>query len=103
MKIHPTYQDFYRVIEQIPAGRVATYGQIAILAGKPGHARQVGYALNAMPDIDLPWHRVINAQGRISLRRVAEIQRGLLEAEGVCFDAEGRIDLRRYQWQPGQV
>ena len=101
--IHSSYQAFYAIIAQIPPGKVATYGQIALLAGKPGHARQVGYALNAMPEIDLPWQRVVNAQGQISLRRGAELQRSMLEAEGVIFDENGRINLKRFQWQPEQV
>ena len=93
----------YRVIRRIPNGRVATYGQIALLAGVPGQARQVGYALNASTDERLPWHRVINAQGRISLRAdsaFADLQRTLLEAEDVEFDAAGRVNLARYQWRP---
>ena len=100
MNTNSTYQRFYQIIKRIPIGKVATYGQIAILAGKPGHARQVGYALNAVSDPDIPWHRVINARGQISLRRGAEIQRSLLEAEGIIFESNGCINLRRYQWQP---
>ncbi|MBN1668357.1 MAG: MGMT family protein [Anaerolineales bacterium] len=96
-----TYQAFYHIIAQIPSGQVATYGQIALLAGLPGRARQVGYALHAMPAIDLPWHRVVNAQGRLSLRQGAELQHSLLETEGVQFSADGQIDLKRYQWRPG--
>jgi alkylated DNA nucleotide flippase Atl1/uncharacterized protein YndB with AHSA1/START domain len=84
---------------------VATYGQIAALADLPGHARQVGYALNAMPHDGLaPWHRVINAQGKISRRATPGyefIQRGLLEAEGVRFGPDGRISLKRFGWEPG--
>ena len=95
-----TYQRFYEVIRQIPEGRVATYGQIASLAGLPGRARQVGYALHAITDEGLPWHRVINAQGKISLRRGAELQRSMLESEGVVFDDQGRIDLKIFQWLP---
>ena len=95
-----TYQRFFAVIQQIPAGKVATYGQIASLAGLPGHARQVGYALHATPqDLDLPWQRVVNAQGRVSLRMGGELQRSMLEAEGVTFDQQGRIDLKKFQWR----
>jgi methylated-DNA-protein-cysteine methyltransferase-like protein len=83
---------------------VATYGQIAVLAGLPGHARQVGYALNAMPDEGLaPWHRVTNSQGAVSRRAVPGyefVQRGLLEAEGVRFGPGGRISLEEYGWDP---
>jgi len=82
---------------------VATYGQIATLAGIDGHARQVGYALNALPQgSDVPWHRVVNSFGEISPRSgndSHELQRMLLEAEGIEFDARGKIDLRRYRWE----
>lgn len=92
------------MIARIPRGRVATYGQIARLAGYRRHARQVGYALAALPDDlhELPWHRVINAQGRVSPRarsNAHEYQQALLELEGVVFVA-GRVDLRRCQWEP---
>ena len=99
------YERIYAIIRRIPAGRVATYGQIAELAGFPGHARQVGYALYALPEQSpVPWHRVVNAQGRLSLGRVIPEgdveQRIRLEIEGVQFDADGRIALGRYQWRP---
>lgn len=99
-----SYLRIYRVVRRIPAGQVATYGQVAHLAGLAGHARQVGYALHATPDtIDIPWQRVINARGEVSARsepQFENIQRQLLEAEGVVFGARGRVDLKRYQWQP---
>src|SRR5712691_6583662 len=98
------YLQIYRIVRQIPRGRVATYGQIADLAGLDGHARQVGYALNALPaSMKLPWHRVINSRGEVSARTRGdshELQRELLEAEGVTFDARGRMDLERYRWRP---
>ena len=98
------YQRFYEVVARIPPGKVATYGQIATLAGFPGQARQVGYALNATPDdLEIPWQRVINAQGKISPRAnpiAAEIQRQMLEAEGVQLDARGQVSLSVYRWQP---
>ena len=98
-----TYDLFYRFIERIPLGRVATYGQIAGLAGKPGRARQVGYALAHAPaDADLPWHRVINARGQVSPRRRTgfhHMQRAMLEAEGVRFDGD-RIDMKNHLWRP---
>ncbi|MBA2458582.1 MAG: MGMT family protein [Gemmatimonadales bacterium] len=94
----------YAVVRRIPPGRVATYGQIAELAGLPGHARQVGYALNALPaGTTVPWHRVLNARGEVSLRSEpgAELsQRMLLEREGVGFDARGRVALKRVAWRP---
>ena len=96
----------YDVIADIPIGSVATYGQIATLAGMSGLARQVGYALAATPEgIELPWHRVINAQGRVSPRRQTTVhlyQQELLEQEGIVFDA-GRVDLKRYRWDPDSV
>lgn len=92
----------YSVVALIPEGRVSTYGRIAELAGLPGQARQVGYALAALaPDNDVPWHRVINAKGEISLRAGgdgASRQRRLLEAEGVAFDSAGRVSLARFGW-----
>ena len=70
----PTYARISAAVRRIPRGRVATYGQIAELAGLPGHARQVGYALHALPaDSTVPWHRVLNARGALSLRREAGI------------------------------
>lgn len=99
-----SYQRIYRVVRRIPQGRVASYGLVARLAGLPGGARQVGYALHALPeDTDLPWHRVINARGAISLpvaTGAARYQRLLLESEGVRFDAAGRVDLARFAWRP---
>ena len=99
-----TYERIYTVVRQIPAGQVATYGQIARLAGLPRHARQVGYALNALPaGSDVPWHRVVNAGGGISRRaepHFEAIQRDLLEQEGIVFKPSGDIPLARYQWDP---
>jgi len=97
------YDRIYAVVRRIPRGRVATYGQVAALAGLDGHARQVGYALHALPtDNELPWHRVVNARGEVSPRSGGdshELQRMLLEAEGVEFDARGRMDLKRFGWE----
>ena len=90
---------------RIPRGRVATYGQVARLAQLPGHARLVGYALAALDEHSrIPWHRVVNALGRISLRSddspAGILQRLRLEREKVAFDAEGRIRLERFRWRP---
>lgn len=94
----------YALVRRIPAGRVATYGLVARLVGNPRAARQVGYVLAALAsDADVPWHRVVNAQGKISPRVAGgsdELQRILLEDEGIVFDEQGRIDLDRYCW-PG--
>ena len=102
--MNPTYARIYRAVRRIPRGRVATYGQIAILCDLEGHSRQVGYALhNLPPSVKIPWHRVINAQGEISARSDGdshELQRLLLEAEGVRFNAKGRVDLDRFRWSP---
>ena len=99
-------QRIWQVVHSIPAGRVATYGDVARLAGLPGAARRVGRSLRLLPPgSKIPWHRVINAAGRLSLPEdsVAKYtQRERLEAEGVVFRARGRIDLGRYRWQPGE-
>jgi methylated-DNA-protein-cysteine methyltransferase-like protein len=99
-----SYRRIYAVVRRIPRGRVVTYGHVAKMAGLGGHARQVGYALHSLPGgEDVPWHRVINAGGRISRRATPgseEVQRGLLEAEGVRFDGKGRVDLERFGWRP---
>ena len=99
-----SYQQIYAVVRRIPRGRVATYGQIATLAGLAGHARQVGYALHALPsETALPWHRVVNAQGGISRRSMpgAElVQRQMLLQEGVPLDARGRVRLAQARWKP---
>jgi methylated-DNA-protein-cysteine methyltransferase-like protein len=98
------YARIWAVVRKIPPGKVATYGQVAALAGMPRHARQVGYAMHALPSgSDVPWHRVVNARGEVSPRAVAEwadIQRQLLEGEDVYADARGRIDLRAHGWRP---
>jgi len=99
-----TYQRIYQVVRRIPRGRVATYGQIARLAELPGRARQVGYALHALPaNTRVPWQRVVNGLGKISLRSGSDddrLQRILLGEEGVRFDRAGRIPLDRYIWRP---
>jgi methylated-DNA-protein-cysteine methyltransferase-like protein len=97
-----TWERVYAVVRRVPRGRVATYGQVARLAGLPNGARQAGYALHALPrHTAVPWHRILNASGRISLGDVAGAvtQRLLLEREGVRFDAAGRVDLARFQWR----
>ncbi len=97
------YDLIYKTVKKIPRGKVATYGQIAELAGLEGHARQVGYALHNLPGAsDVPWHRVINAKGEISPRSAGdshELQRMLLEAEGVGFVGD-RVELKRFRWKP---
>lgn len=99
------YQQIYQLVRKIPPGKVATYGQIAELLGKPRHARQIGYALyRVAPDSDIPWQRVVNAQGMIShspqRQGSDDLQRILLEQEGVTFNSQDKLDLRCYRWQP---
>ena len=102
--IAPTYERIYEITRQIPYGRVATYGTVARLAGLPGQARLVGYALFrvALPDEEVPWHRVINAKGEISRapsRRGSDwVQQARLLAEGVEFGPSGKISLAVYGW-----
>ena len=95
------YELIWQLVRKIPHGKVATYGQIARLAGIEGHARFVGYALHGLPQKSgIPWHRVINSQGRISLSGVpAKHQRRLLEIEKVVFSPAGKIDLKQFQWK----
>ena len=97
-----SYSRIYDVVRQIPAGKVATYGQIAALAEYDRQARQVGYALSSLDeDSDVPWHRVINAKGEVSPRSHSgndDFQRVLLEEEGIVFSSAGKIDLKSYRW-----
>lgn len=90
----------YALVRKIPRGKVATYGQIARAIGAPGAARTVGWAMHDCPD-NVPWHRVVNARGEISLRPTAGYheQRARLKTEGVRFNRAGKIDLKKYGWQ----
>jgi len=101
LKNAPTYERIYAVVRQIPAGKVTTYGQVAATVGHCT-ARMVGYAMAALTyDTDVPWQRVINRQGKISLRgsgHGSAHQHQLLEAEGVHFDGQGRVDLEVFGW-----
>ncbi len=94
----------YAAVARIPRGRLATYGQIAELIGAWGAARQVGWALRRLPlPSEVPWHRVVNARGTISMSPAREgsdwMQRDLLLAEGIPVDAEGRLPLARFRWR----
>jgi methylated-DNA-protein-cysteine methyltransferase-like protein len=101
LKSPSTYERIWEVVRQIPRGKVATYGQIASEAGFPGQPRMVGYALHALPTgSGVPWHRVINAKGRISFPAATAAhrkQKRLLKAEGVFFHGEV-LDLERFGW-----
>lgn len=93
------YTAIYAVVNRIPPGRVCTYGRVAALAGLPGHARMVGYALHALLNgSEVPWWRVINRAGRISNVYAADEQRARLQAEGVEVSEEYLIDLDRFLW-----
>ncbi|MGB5107260.1 MAG: MGMT family protein [Candidatus Zixiibacteriota bacterium] len=99
----PFHQCVVDVLRHIPRGKVAAYGQIAELAGAPRAARQVVRILNACSEkLDLPWYRVINKQGRISLPKNGgyELQKSLLRKEGVKFTREDVIDLKKFGWRP---
>lgn len=96
-------QRIRETIRDIPEGRVASYGQVAEIAGVPRGARQVGYTLRHLPDAsDVPWHRVVQSSGRISFERASpqfEEQRNRLIMEGVIVSS-GRVDMTRFRWQP---
>jgi len=104
-------QSVYQIVKKIPSGQVLTYGRIAAYIPPPSkmpygnycavRARWVGYAMASCPE-DVPWHRVVNAQGRVSKRPGfgPDLQRKLLEDEGISFDDNGRIDIKRFLWQP---
>jgi methylated-DNA-protein-cysteine methyltransferase-like protein len=101
-----SYARIYAVVRRIPRGKVATYGQVASLAGLPHAPRVAGYALHALPDgSPIPWHRVVAAGGRLSLGRLsphgAITQRLRLEKEGVRFDARGCADMEHGRWRAG--
>jgi methylated-DNA-protein-cysteine methyltransferase-like protein len=101
----PFDQRVYAMVARIPVGRLATYGQIAELIGAWGCARQVGWALRRLPlPSEVPWHRVVNAQGRIAMSLAREgsdwMQRELLLAEGIPVAADGRLPLARHRWRP---
>ncbi|HNS52245.1 MAG TPA: MGMT family protein [Anaerolineae bacterium] len=99
----PFPEQVYVVVQRIPEGKVATYGQIARILGRPRGAREVGWALRDLPDNrDVPWQRVINAQGRVSFppgSQGATVQQAMLEAEGVVFRPDGSVDLKRFGWE----
>ena len=99
------YDRIYNTVRQIPVGKVATYGQIADLAGLYGKARLVGYALFRVQIADdIPWQRVINSKGEISYSFKRQggdyLQKVMLEEEGIEFKPNGKIDLNKYRWQP---
>jgi len=98
------YERIWAVVRQVPVGQVSTYGRVARLAGA-ATPRIVGFAMAGLPrDSDVPWHRIINSRGEISVRTDGapdRRQRRLLEKEGVRFDRRGRVDLDEFGWPPG--
>lgn len=98
------FQRVSAAVKTIPYGKVCTYGQVALMAGSPGAARQVGWALASLPrGTDVPWHRVINTKGEISLRGrmdAADFQKELLQSEGVVFDENEKVDLDVFRYFP---
>jgi methylated-DNA-protein-cysteine methyltransferase-like protein len=98
-----SFRLIHSIIAQIPAGKVATYGQIAAMAGMPRAARTVVWAIHSPAEEDLPYHRVVAKTGRLAPEHVfggCDIQRDMLEAEGVTFLPDGSIDMERHLWQP---
>ena len=103
-----TFEIIYALVKEIPAGRVATYGQIASMVSPGLPARIVGYALDGLPeDSNVPWQRVINSKGKISYATTRHehdsLQQKILEQEGILFSNDGKIDLGKYRWSPKLV
>jgi len=98
--VSPFREAVCALARRIPRGKVATYGDLARLAGNPRGAREAGRAMAALPEgSDVPWWRVVNRHGEISRRREGmELQEELLRGEGVVFEAEGRVDMKRHGW-----
>ena len=93
----------YALVRHIPPGKVLNYGRVAKYLGVSHGARAVGWAMSALSDSEVPWHRVVNVQGRVSIKGSPESaaeQRVRLEAEGVAFDERGYLDMNKYLWRP---
>ena len=95
------FEEVYKVVARIPAGKVMSYGQIARVLGAPRAARQVGWAMRRCPD-GLPWQRVVKADGSIAGGGFAELRRALLQSEGVPFLPDGRVDMEACRWLGGK-
>lgn len=97
------FEQVYRLVRQVPPGKVTSYGAIARMLGHPRAARTVGWALHSLPEgSDVPWQRVINSRGRISTscqEHSADLQQALLEAEGIEFDERGYVDWDHFGWE----
>ena len=98
--MNPFFEDIYKIVENIPQGKVVSYGQIAKILGKPRGAREVGWAMRNCPG-HLPWQRVVMADGSIAAGDYEGMRRALLTDEGVEFLPDGRVDMKRFQWEPG--
>jgi len=96
------FRQVYEIVEQIPQGKVISYGRIARLLGRPRAAREVGWAMRTCPE-GLPWQRVVKADGTVTGGEYAHIRRGMLEAEGVAFLADGRVDMALCGWMMGDL
>lgn len=95
------FEGVYRIAAQIPWGRVASYGQIARMLGSPRSARTVGWAMRRCPE-EIPWHRVVKADGSIASGVLPDLARDLLLGEGVTFLDDGRVDMEACRWEPEQ-
>ncbi len=93
----PFFEQVYGIVEKIPYGKVVSYGQLAWMLGSPRAARQVGWAMRCCPD-ELPWQRVVKADGEITGGEYAELRRARLEAEGIPFLPDGRVDMEKCRW-----
>lgn len=91
------FEEVYNIVRQVPFGRVISYGGIARLLGAPRAARQVGWAMRVCPD-DIPWQRVVKADGEVTGGEYTEIRRAMLETEGVGFLPDGRVDMKKFGW-----
>jgi methylated-DNA-protein-cysteine methyltransferase-like protein len=92
------FEQVYDIVEMIPRGRVASYGQIARMLGRPRAAREVGWAMSNCPD-GLPWQRVVMKDGSVTGGVWSEMRRALLAGEGVAFTKDGRVDMERHGWE----
>lgn len=97
---HSFFAQVYEIVGRIPEGKVASYGQIACMIGSPSNARIVGWAMRKCPS-GLPWHRVIRSDGSLANKEFHELQRVMLESEGIPFLPDGTIAMKSYQWNPG--
>lgn len=95
--MNPFFKQVYTVVEQIPYGKVVSYSQIARMLGRPRAARVVGWAMRSCPE-HLPWQRVVMADGSIHGGMHADVRKALLEAEGVIFLMDGRVDMKLHNW-----